>query len=107
MVIHKADLNEWLFILLTRLLCKLGGDLLASIHSKVVRVLDVVRLVAASERDRVLCMNKFVTFGNGKRFINSSKYFLKTLECKCYRMSVSRSLAPYPAAGYGTSPPSE
>ncbi|XP_028390905.1 CLIP-associating protein 2-like isoform X3 [Dendronephthya gigantea] len=43
MVIHKADLNEWLFILLTRLLCKLGGDLLASVHSKVVRVLDVVR----------------------------------------------------------------
>ncbi|CAB4013973.1 CLIP-associating 1-like isoform X2 [Paramuricea clavata] len=43
MVIHKADLNEWLFILLTRLLCKLGADLLASVHSKVVRVLDVVR----------------------------------------------------------------
>ena len=52
MVIHKADLNEWLFILLTRLLCKLGGDLLASIHSKVVRVLDVVRLVT------VVCINR-------------------------------------------------
>ncbi|XP_046860667.1 CLIP-associating protein 1-like isoform X1 [Xenia sp. Carnegie-2017] len=43
MVIHKADLNEWLFILLTRLLGKLGGNLLASVHSKVVRVLDVDR----------------------------------------------------------------
>ena len=45
MVIHKADLNEWLFILLTRLIHKLGSELLASVHSKVVRVLDVVRLV--------------------------------------------------------------
>jgi CLIP-associating protein 1/2 len=57
MVIHKADLNEWLFILLTRLLCKLGADLLASVHSKVVRVLDVVRLVVNSEKVVSMYMN--------------------------------------------------
>ena len=42
-VIHKAELDEWLFILLTKLLSKLGGDLLASVQSKIVRTLDVVR----------------------------------------------------------------
>ena len=29
---HKADLGEWLYILLTRLLNKLGADLLGKLH---------------------------------------------------------------------------
>merc|ERR1712223_112865 len=40
---HKADLGEWLYILLTRLLNKLGADLLGSIIQKVNKTLDVVR----------------------------------------------------------------
>nr|CAD7588057.1 unnamed protein product [Timema genevievae] len=40
---HKADLGDWLYCLLTRLLNKLGGDLLGSIHAKIHRVLNNVR----------------------------------------------------------------
>ena len=40
---HKADLGEWLYILLARLLNKLGADLLGSIIQKVNKTLDVVR----------------------------------------------------------------
>ena len=36
-VAHKADLGDWLHILLTRLLNKLGGDLLGSIIQKINR----------------------------------------------------------------------
>ena len=44
-VSHKADLGDWLYILLTRLLNKLGADLLGSIIQKINRTLDVVRYV--------------------------------------------------------------
>ena len=40
---HKADLYEWLYVLLTRLLNKLGADLLGSVIHKINRTLDVVR----------------------------------------------------------------
>jgi CLIP-associating protein 1/2 len=40
---HKADLNDWLYVLLTRLLNKLGGDLLGSIQNKIHKSLSVVR----------------------------------------------------------------
>ncbi|KAK3736138.1 hypothetical protein QZH41_015538 [Actinostola sp. cb2023] len=42
-VVHKIDIHDWLFVLLSRLLSKLGTDMLNSLQSKVVRVLDVVR----------------------------------------------------------------
>lgn len=42
-VVNKVDLHDWLFVLLSRLLTKLGTDLLSSLQSKVVRVLDVIR----------------------------------------------------------------
>jgi len=40
---HKADLYDWLYILLTRLLTKLGADLLGSVVHKINRTLDTVR----------------------------------------------------------------
>jgi len=40
---HKADLYDWLYVLLTRLLNKLGADLLGSVVHKINRTLDVVR----------------------------------------------------------------
>ncbi|XP_046683074.1 CLIP-associating protein 2 isoform X4 [Homalodisca vitripennis] len=43
MAVHRADLNSWLYVLLTRLLNKLGADLLGSIQSKIQRTLDIVR----------------------------------------------------------------
>ena len=40
---HKADLYDWLYVLLTRLLNKLGADLLGSVIHKINRTLDVIR----------------------------------------------------------------
>uniref|UniRef100_A0A8C4QCP2 Uncharacterized protein n=1 Tax=Eptatretus burgeri TaxID=7764 RepID=A0A8C4QCP2_EPTBU len=40
---HKSELNDWLFVLLTQLLRKMGADLLGSVHAKVQRALDVTR----------------------------------------------------------------
>jgi len=39
----RVNLNDWLFVLLTRLLHKIGSDILPSLHSKVAKVLDIVR----------------------------------------------------------------
>ncbi|XP_061111089.1 CLIP-associating protein 2 [Conger conger] len=41
--VHKEDLQDWLFVLLTQLLKKMGADLLGSVQSKVQRALDVTR----------------------------------------------------------------
>lgn len=40
---HSGDLHPWLYILLTRLFNKLGGDLLSSIQTKIQKTLGVVR----------------------------------------------------------------
>jgi CLIP-associating protein 1/2 len=42
-VTHKDDLRDWLHILITRLLNKLGADLLGSIVQKIYRTLDVIK----------------------------------------------------------------
>ncbi|XP_018413597.1 PREDICTED: CLIP-associating protein 1 isoform X4 [Nanorana parkeri] len=42
-IIHKDDLQDWLFILLTQLLKKMGADLLGSVQAKVQKALDVTR----------------------------------------------------------------
>lgn len=43
--VHKEDLQDWLFVLLTQLLKKMGADLLGSVQAKVQKALDVTRLV--------------------------------------------------------------
>ncbi|KAK3927671.1 CLIP-associating protein 2 [Frankliniella fusca] len=40
---HHADLNDWLYVLLTRLLNKSGADLLVSQQTKINKVVEVVR----------------------------------------------------------------
>uniref|UniRef100_A0A2I3GNL2 Cytoplasmic linker associated protein 1 n=1 Tax=Nomascus leucogenys TaxID=61853 RepID=A0A2I3GNL2_NOMLE len=40
-IIHKDDLQDWLFVLLTQLLKKMGADLLGSVQAKVQKALDV------------------------------------------------------------------
>ncbi|XP_026087446.1 CLIP-associating protein 2-like isoform X12 [Carassius auratus] len=42
-VVHKEDLQDWLFVLLTQLLKKMGADLLGSVQAKVQKALDVTR----------------------------------------------------------------
>ncbi len=43
--VHKEDLQDWLFVLLTQLLKKTGADLLGSVQAKVQKALDVTRYV--------------------------------------------------------------
>ncbi|XP_078722195.1 CLIP-associating protein 2-like isoform X4 [Lampetra fluviatilis] len=40
---HRAELHDWLFVLLTQLLKKMGADLLGSVQAKAQRCLDVTR----------------------------------------------------------------
>ncbi|XP_051527323.1 CLIP-associating protein 2 isoform X39 [Myxocyprinus asiaticus] len=42
-VVHKEDLQDWLFVLLTQLLKKMGADLLGSVQAKVQKALDITR----------------------------------------------------------------
>ncbi|XP_041867307.1 CLIP-associating protein 2 isoform X27 [Melanotaenia boesemani] len=42
-LVHKDDLQDWLFVLLTQLLKKMGADLLGSVQAKVQRALDITR----------------------------------------------------------------
>lgn len=43
--VHREDLQDWLFVLLTQLLKKMGADLLGSVQAKVQKALDVTRWV--------------------------------------------------------------
>lgn len=56
---HKADLYDWLYVLLTRLLNKLGADLLGSVIQKINRTLDVVRESFRYE-EQLLVVMKFL-----------------------------------------------
>lgn len=47
-IIHKDDLQDWLFVLLTQLLKKMGADLLGSVQAKVQKALDVTRYCGAA-----------------------------------------------------------
>uniref|UniRef100_A0A8C2HH59 Cytoplasmic linker associated protein 1 n=1 Tax=Cyprinus carpio TaxID=7962 RepID=A0A8C2HH59_CYPCA len=42
-MLHREDLQDWLFVLLTQLLKKMGADLLGSVQAKVQQALDVTR----------------------------------------------------------------
>lgn len=42
--VHREDLQDWLFVLLTQLLKKMGADLLGSVQAKVQKALDITRL---------------------------------------------------------------
>ena len=45
-LVHREDLQDWLFVLLTQLLKKMGADLLGSVQAKVQRALDITRSVS-------------------------------------------------------------
>ncbi|KAL0964005.1 hypothetical protein UPYG_G00316360 [Umbra pygmaea] len=42
-LVHREDLQDWLFVLLTQLLKKMGADLLGSVQAKVQKSLDITR----------------------------------------------------------------
>jgi CLIP-associating protein 1/2 len=43
--VYHVELNDWLYICLTRLLNKTGADLLASVQAKIQKALDIIRSV--------------------------------------------------------------
>lgn len=43
--IHSRDMTDWLYVLLSRLLNKMGADILGSLQAKVQRTLDATRFV--------------------------------------------------------------
>lgn len=45
-LVHREDLQDWLFVLLTQLLKKMGADLLGSVQAKVQKALDITRSAA-------------------------------------------------------------
>lgn len=53
--VHKDDLQDWLFVLLTQLLKKMGADLLGSVQAKVQRALDVTRWASHSDLNLLWC----------------------------------------------------
>ncbi|XP_037092973.1 CLIP-associating protein 1-like isoform X3 [Pollicipes pollicipes] len=56
---HHADLGDWLYVLTTRLLNKLGADLLGSVVQKINKTLDIVR--ASFPHDQQLhCICRFL-----------------------------------------------
>lgn len=59
-MVHKEDLQDWLFVLLTQLLKKMGADLLGSVQAKVQKALDVTRLVSPAHTSD-MCMTKYST----------------------------------------------
>lgn len=47
--VHREDLQDWLFVLLTQLLKKMGADLLGSVQAKVQKALDITRSVMQAQ----------------------------------------------------------
>ena len=41
---YHEELHEWLYVLLTQLLKKMGSDLLGSVQAKVLKALQIARL---------------------------------------------------------------
>lgn len=48
--VHREDLQDWLFVLLTQLLKKMGADLLGSVQAKVQKALDITRCETLARR---------------------------------------------------------
>lgn len=42
---YSAELTDWLYICLTRLLIKTGVDMLASVQARIQKTLDVIRSI--------------------------------------------------------------
>lgn len=66
--VHKEDLQDWLFVLLTQLLKKMGADLLGSVQAKVQKALDVTRLVSHLSSSFFLGNSTFINIISAWKF---------------------------------------
>ncbi|KAK4323412.1 hypothetical protein Pmani_005883 [Petrolisthes manimaculis] len=58
--VHYTDLFDWLYILLARLLIKLGSDLLGSVQAKIHKTLDLVRYSFPCDQQFIVIMRFLV-----------------------------------------------
>lgn len=56
---YKADLHDWLYVLLQRIFLKLGTDLLSSTHSKLLNTLDLIKRSFPLYL-QISCVNRFL-----------------------------------------------
>jgi CLIP-associating protein 1/2 len=70
---HKRDLNDWLYVLLTRLLTKLGSETLPSVYQKLCKCLEAVR----SSFDLDLQFNILINFINDQQQVASQNLKVK------------------------------
>lgn len=56
---HHNDLHEWLYVLIHRIFNKLGTDLLSSLHKKIQKTLDVIKICFPSEL-QLTCVYRFL-----------------------------------------------
>lgn len=66
--VHREDLQDWLFVLLTQLLKKMGADLLGSVQAKVQKALDITRSETEYDLTDLLCLS-VSRFVGSKRII--------------------------------------
>lgn len=60
--VHREDLQDWLFVLLTQLLKKMGADLLGSVQAKVQKALDITRSVSSDSPSQEIFFNLHYAF---------------------------------------------
>lgn len=56
---YKADLHDWLYVLLQRIFLKLGTDLLSSTHTKLLNTLDLIKKSFPLHL-QISCVNRFL-----------------------------------------------
>lgn len=83
--VHREDLQDWLFVLLTQLLKKMGADLLGSVQAKVQKALDITRLDASLNQTIYL----FVVFNACLMHIYILIYFMMFHYCAAVNLSRS------------------
>uniref|UniRef100_A0A671QS25 CLIP-associating protein 2 n=1 Tax=Sinocyclocheilus anshuiensis TaxID=1608454 RepID=A0A671QS25_9TELE len=79
--VHKEDLQDWLFVLLTQLLKKMGADLLGSVQAKVQKALDVTRESFPNDLQFTILM-RFTVDQTQTPNLKVSKCFLSTKSVK-------------------------
>ncbi|KAM9341805.1 CLIP-associating protein 1a [Pholidichthys leucotaenia] len=82
---HREDLQDWLFVLLTQLLKKMGADLLGSVQAKVQKALDVTRESFPFDQQFNILM-RFIVDQTQTPNLKVKVAILKYIECLAHQM---------------------
>ncbi|KAJ8291102.1 hypothetical protein GJAV_G00021430 [Gymnothorax javanicus] len=83
--VHRDDLQDWLFVLLTQLLKKMGADLLGSVQAKVQKALDVTRESFPNDLQFTIIM-RFTVDQTQTPNLKVKVAILKYIECLAMQM---------------------